>query len=91
MTYKQVLSELDAVGLKNKFTESFENLISNELLFKFKNTNKMHSVGSLIRVFLGKLEIESKEWIYWQKVLIYFMQPLFVRDIKELPNYVYRS
>jgi len=84
MTYKQILKELNEIGLKKEFTSEFENYISPELLKMFKDTDKINSTANLIRLLLKKYEIESKKWLEWQKVLIFFMTPKFARNINQL-------
>lgn len=86
MTYKEVLKELDEVNLKEKFTSEYEGFISDVLLVKVKETDKIHSAGSLIRSLLIFYINESEEWIYWQKVLVYFMTPKLAR--KEFSIYL---
>jgi len=84
MTYKEVLKELDEVNLKEKFTSEYEGFISDVLLHKVKETNKIASVGSLIRSLMIFYVNESKEWLFWQKALVYFMTPKFARNKKQL-------
>lgn len=84
MTYKQILKELNEVGLKKEFTSEFENYISTELLQMFKDTDKIKSTAGLIRLLLKKYEIESEKWLEWHKVLIFFMTPKFARNINQL-------
>jgi len=84
MTYKQILKELNEVDLKKEFTSEFESFISAELLSMIKQSDKIHSVGSLIRMLLKKYEIESDIWLRWQKVLFYFMMPNF-----EKPKFIH--
>ncbi len=86
MTYKDILKELKEVGLKEKFTSSYEGFVSKEFLDKLRNTDKIHSTGSLIRSLMMFYINESKEWIYWQKILFYFMTPKFARKENQLPN-----
>lgn len=86
MTYQEILKELKEVDLKEKFTSSYEGFVSNEFLEKLRNTDKIHSTGSLIRSLMIFYVNESKEWIYWQKVLFYFMTPKFARKQNQLPN-----
>lgn len=84
MTYEEILKELEEVNLKEKFTSEFESFIDAKLLSMIKETDKIHSVGSLIRLLMNKWENESKQWLYWQKVLVYFMTPEFARKEVEL-------
>ena len=86
MTYKEILKELSEVNLENEFAYEFEKSITDSLLFKIKNTNKIYSTASLIRALLTKYNVDSEKWIYWQKVLLYFMAPYFVKDKNNLPN-----
>ena len=86
MTYQDILKELEEVDLKEKFTSSYEEFVSNEFLEKLNTTDKIHSTGSLIRSLMIFYVNESKDWIYWQKVLFYFMTPVFARKENQLPN-----
>lgn len=81
MRYQGILKELEEVNLKEKFTCSYERFVSDEFLEKLRSTDKIHSAGSLIRSLMIFYVNESKEWIYWQKILFYFMTPLFQRKI----------
>lgn len=85
MNYNEILKELDAVNLKNKFTADFEQIISKNFLKRIKKTNKIHSTGSLLRELISNLENNSKKWDYWVLVLNYFMTPVFARDLNKLP------
>ncbi len=85
MKYEEILQELEEVGLNEKFTSDFENNASKGLLKKLKETNKINSTGSLIRHLIHCFEFKSENWEYWQKVLIYFMTPDFVKDKNKLP------
>lgn len=78
-SYDEVLIELDSVGVKSKFIIEFEICQSEEFLKMLKETNKISSPGSLIRSLIKKFEAESINWLFWQKVLIYFMTPDFCR------------
>ena len=86
MTYKEILKELSEVNLENEFAYEFEKSITDSLLFKIKNTNKIYSTASLIRALLTKYNVDSEKRIHWQKVLLYFMAPYFVKDKNNLPN-----
>ena len=79
MTYNQVLSDLKKVGLKAKFISEFEKHESQLLIKMFKETDKIHSTGALVRILMKHYENESEIWLYWQKVLFYFMTPQFAR------------
>lgn len=82
MTYEDCLNELDKQDLKNEFCLIFENIFSIELLERFKNTDKIHSVGSLIRTSLSYIENNSEIWNRWVLVLQWYMHPEFVRPEK---------
>jgi len=87
MTYTQILTDLEEVGLKQQFQTLFESLVRPTLLEKIKATDKIHGVGSLLRALidlLGNAETEERE--YWIKVLHYFMTPKFARHHLELPK-----
>ena len=86
MTYNEILNELQEVNLKDKFISEYENYANPKLLVMLKETDQIHSTGRLIRMLLKKWENESEKWLYWQKVLIYFMTPTFARDKNNLPN-----
>lgn len=85
MKYQEILKELEEVGLKEKFASSYEEFVSDEFLVKLRNTDKIHSTGSIIRSLMIFYVNESEEWIYWQKVLVYFMAPEFTRKEIKLP------
>ena len=85
MTYKEILKELEEVNLKEKFISEFESFISPELLSMLQMADKLNSTGSLIRILIKKWKNESSEWLYWQKVLFYFMTPKFARNENQLP------
>jgi hypothetical protein len=86
MNYDEILKELQEVNLKDKFISEFEDYVNPELLDMIKKNNKIKSTASLIRTLLKKWENESEEWLYWQKVLFYFMTPRFARDKNNLPK-----
>ena len=81
MKYSEILKELDAVNLKNKFTAVYELNEEKRHLKDVKKTNKLNSTATMISCLMGFLENESEEWIYWQKVLFYFITPKFARKI----------
>lgn len=85
MTYEEILKELDEVNLKEKFTSEFESFISEKLLSMFKESNKIHSTGSLLRSLIHYYEYKSEKWQYWVDVLHYFMTPEFARKENQLP------
>lgn len=85
MTYEEIISELKSVNLDQEFTDEFESYISLELLDLLKNTDKINSVGSLIRLLLKKWSPETEKWIYWHKILFYFMNPDFAKTKEMLP------
>lgn len=78
-SYDEVLIELDLVGLKSKFIIEFEIYQSEEFFKLLKATNKISGPGSLIRLLMKTFEVESINWLFWQKVLVYFMTPDFCR------------
>lgn len=80
MEYQEILKKLEAVNLKEKFTADFEDKCSENLLNKIKKTDKIHSVGSMIRLLISFYEFKSDEWEFWKNVLHYFMAPDFVKD-----------
>lgn len=86
MTYNQILKELAVVNLKNKFTTDFENYVEKDLLNKLKDTNKIHSTGSILRTLISYLKVDDKNYEYWVQVLKYFMTPIFARDFNKLPR-----
>ena len=79
MRYSEILNELDEVNLKDKFTSIYETNTSETILKMVKETNKLGGTGTLIRFLMDFLENESEEWLYWQKVLFYFITPKFSR------------
>ena len=79
MNYNQIISELADVDLKDKFVLEFESFASPELLVKMSTTDKIKSTASVIRFLMGKWDNESEQWLYWQKVLFYFITPKFAR------------
>ncbi len=85
MTYDEILSELDAIGFKEEFVMEFEDYASPALISMIKCTDEIKSTGALIIVLMKKWENESMMWLRWQKILQYFMMPVFVRDKKLLP------
>jgi len=85
MTYEEIILELTSVNLDKEFTDEFENYISSELLLLLKNTDKINSTGSLIRLLLKKWKPETEQWIYWHQVLFYFMNPDFAKTKEMLP------
>jgi hypothetical protein len=85
MTYEIILQELEEVNLKEKFTSEFESFVTESLLLKFKESDRIHSTGSLLRLLLKKWENDSEQWLYWQQVLLYFMRPKFARNQNQLP------
>ena len=84
MRYEEILKELEEVNLKEKFTSVYEGFVSDSFLERLRNTDKIHSTGSLIRSLLIFFENESEDWIYWQKILVYFMTPKFARKENQL-------
>jgi len=86
MTYLEILKELEEVNLKEKFTSEFENYINESLFVMIKETDKIKSTASLIRMLLKKWENESEDWLFWKKAMFYFMTPIFVRDKNNLPK-----
>ena len=84
MRYEEILKELEEVNLKEKFTSVYEGFVSDSFLERLRNTDKIHSTGSLIRSLLIFFENESEEWLYWQKVLFYFLTPKFARKENQL-------
>jgi hypothetical protein len=84
MSYEEILKELEEVNLKDKFTSVYEGFVSDSFLERLRNTDKIHSTGSLIRSLLIFFENESEDWIYWQKILVYFMTPKFARKENQL-------
>lgn len=86
MTYEEILKELDEVNLKDKFTSIYETNTSENLLKMVKETDRLGGTGTLIRFLMDFLENESEEWLYWQKVLFYFITPKFARKKTQLPN-----
>lgn len=86
MTYEEILKELEEVDLKEKFASSYEGFINKDLLERLKSTDKIYSTGSMIRSLMIFYINESEDWIYWQKILIYFMTPKFTR--KEFLTYL---
>lgn len=87
MRYEEILKEFEAVDLKQKFTADFENKCSINLLNKIKKTDKIHSVGSILRLLISFYEYKSEKWEFWKNVLHYFIMPDFVKDKNKLPNY----
>lgn len=81
MTYEEILKELEEVNLKDKFTSVFEDRISSELLKMIQKTDKIHSTGAMVRSLMKHFENESDEWLYWQKVFLYFITPVFKREL----------
>jgi len=81
MTYEEILKELEEVNLKEKFTSIYENICSDELLKMIKETNSLNSTATMIRCLLKHFKNESEDWLYWQKVLFYFMTPIFQRNL----------
>jgi len=79
MTYNEILKELNDVDLKERFTSEFEKHIGVSLLKAVKKTDKLKSVGSMVKYLMTKYEQESEEWLFWQKVMFYFMTPSFAR------------
>ncbi len=79
MTYDEIVSELEEIGLKSEFVKEFEQSVSKKLLSMFKETDKINSVGNLIRSLMKQYENESERWLFWQKVLFYFITPKFAR------------
>ena len=79
MSYSEILNELNSIGLKDRFVSEYESVISEKLLSLVKNSNEIHSAGSMIRGLLSNYKHESETWVFWQKVLIYFMAPDFAR------------
>lgn len=86
MTYNEILNELQEVNLKDKFVSEYENFESPTLLIMLKETDKISSTANLIRSLMKKWEIETENWIYWQKVMFYFMTPVFARKENQLPK-----
>ena len=84
MSYEEILKELEEVNLKDKFTSVYEGFVSDSFLERLRNTDKIHSTESPIRSLLIFFENESEEWLYWQKVLFYFMTPVFERKENQL-------
>lgn len=82
MTYEECLIELVKQDLKDEFCLTFESLFSIELLQRLKNTDKIHSVGSLIRTSLTYLENYSEIWNKWVLILQWYMHPEFARPKK---------
>lgn len=79
MTYEEVLTELQEVDLKEKFASLYEGYTSESLLKMMKGTDRLHSTAGMIRGLMKYMTNESEEWLYWQKVLFYFMTPIFAR------------
>jgi len=84
MNYEEILKELEAVGLKNKFTDEFESKCNKSLLDKIKSSDKIYSTGSLLRFLIRFYEYKSEKWEFWKNVLHYFMTPDFVKDKKQI-------
>lgn len=86
MTYNEILIELQEVNLKDRFVSEYENFESSSFLKRLKETDKISSTANLIRSLMKKWEIETENWIYWQKVMFYFMTPVFARKENQLPK-----
>lgn len=85
MTYEAILNELNEVHLKNQFQSLFEKLIQPELLGKVKTEKRLFSTAAALRYLLSMIEDEtSEEYVFWLKVLHYFMTPKFARTQKQL-------
>lgn len=86
MKYSEILKELDAVNLKNKFTAVYELKEEKTHLKDVKKTNKLNSTATMIICLMEFLQNDSKEWVFWQKVLFYFLTPKFAKKKSQLPN-----
>lgn len=84
LRYEEILKQLEAVDLKEKFTADFENKCSENLLSKIKTSDKIHSVGSILRLLISFYEYKSERWEFWKNVLHYFIMPDFVKDKSKL-------
>lgn len=79
MTYEQIKSELKEQDLESEFCSLFEVFVSESLLFRIKETDRIHSTASLIRNLISYLPLNSELYNYWTNVLQYFMHPAFAR------------
>lgn len=84
MTYNQILLELKQIGIDKAFKYEFESYVSKELLVMIKDTDKIKSTASLIKLLLKKFKTDTEEFVYWKKVFIYFMTPVFARNLNQL-------
>lgn len=85
MTYNQIISELNEIELGSDFDKEMRLLCRDTLLEKLQVSDRIHSTGSLIRHLISYYEYDSEKWLYWQKVLFYFMTPDFMKDKNTLP------
>ncbi len=86
MTYNEILNELQEVNLKDKFVEEYEEYAGEKLLILLKESDKIKSTAGMVRSLIKKYENESTAWLYWQKVMFYFMTPVFARKEEQLPK-----
>lgn len=82
MTYESILKELEEQDLKNEFCLTFEPFLSESFLYRLRNTNKIHSVGSLIRTVLPYVKDKNNVWNRWVLILQWYMHPEFARPNK---------
>lgn len=85
MNYKEILSELKIIGFDEIFKKDIELNFSESFIKRLNETNKIHSPASLIRTLISQYEAGSEKWEFWRKVLVYYLNPVFVRTKEMLP------
>lgn len=82
MTYDQIKKQLREQYLEEEFCSLFEILLSDGLLLKIKETEKIHSTASLIRSLISYLPLNSELYNYWVNIFNWYMHPEFARPKK---------
>lgn len=77
MTYTEALDAFNEVNLRDRVKEKFESVCRPSLLEEVKEMDNISEPASLIRFILRLTDagFSTDEYVYWQKVFLYFITP----------------